>query len=58
MVALLKKQGELKTWKALKCSARFTAMLLERTYMSFERNCEKIDRHKFLLLVAADTLKP
>jgi len=31
MVALLKTQGELKTWKAFKCSVRFTAMSLKRT---------------------------
>jgi hypothetical protein len=58
VAALLKTQGELETWKAYKCSLRFTAMSLERTYKSPERNGGKIDRRKFLLLTAADTLKP
>jgi hypothetical protein len=65
MTVLLKTHGELKTWKALKYNAQFTAMSLEHTYkslehtyMSIERNREKNDIYEFLLQTAADTLKP
>jgi hypothetical protein len=40
------------------CSVRVIAMSLERTYKSLERNRAGIDRHKFLLLTAIDTLNP